>query len=581
VSRSTAANDSATLLRTLRRMALVSPEALEELVRRCAEGISSAAADCVRERGAFAAVALLTRHHPAGRGSAARTPPAVMTGEERVRLLSELDQQLPPRTCPQATSICDARLDDVVVREILDHTHKSNAGTKGEEILERLFAAYEVAPALARLDKLTTQLEGRFDLSGTVLVAHQHILGSVASQFEAMWRLGLAPKRTFVIGKPYSTSRLTATYLERRGCQVQSSLSFDREDILAPDWYQSAREDALRRFFGQVVRDLRNSDVTKLIVLDDGGLVLQWLNKTYDGELLPEAEMSGLAALRVVGVEQTTFGSHLLARLDKSRRRAARYEVPVPVANVAQAYLKLKLESPLIAESVVRELTEWIRSSDAKGSHTLSLARASVGVIGYGSVGAAVCKRLEDEIGRRAVVYDEEASRASVAMTHGFRVVQSPAELARECSVIIGCTGARDGVALEADELSPGTILASASSGNYEFTRAFLTRHRPSRPPVINPEITPQRPASAFDWVHSIFPVKRSGGEVFVLNGGFPVNFTGAVDPIKPDQIELTRCLMLTGVAAALRQLGSDANFGGTVELAPMDQRLLWEMFML
>jgi hypothetical protein len=95
----------------------------------------------------------------------------------------------------------------------------------------------------------------------------------------------------------------------------------------------------------------------------------------------------------------------------------------------------------------------------------------------------------------------------------------------------------------------------------------------------LNPELTPGRAASAFDWLHSILAVPANRGELYVLNGGFPINFTGAVDPISPEQIELTRCLMLAGVSAALEALHSARNFGGPVKLAPIPEEFLKELF--
>ena len=227
---------------------------------------------------------------------------------------------------------------------------------------------------------------------------------------------------------------------------------------------------------------------------------------------------------------------------------------------------------------MVRELDARIRSSKDRGRHVRNLREAVVGVVGFGVVGSWVCRALQQVPVQRIVVFDSDVSHSSIARSFELHVAQSLSELASECSVIIGCTGSRSGVDLTADMLRPRSILASASSGNYEFRPGL-----PQRPQVnrveINPEVTPDRGASPFDWVHSIFQIGVPGGIAYVLNGGFPINFTGGVDPIRAEDIELTRCLIVAGVTAALKELGDQPNFGGPVQLVGIEEEPLHEMF--
>jgi S-adenosylhomocysteine hydrolase len=320
-------------------------------------------------------------------------------------------------------------------------------------------------------------------------------------------------------------------------------------------------------------------EISRLVVLDDGGLILSWLNRAFETDLFSKEDRDNLAKLRVVSVEQTTFGRHLVEHLH-SRRRGDResFSVPIPIGNVAETRLKLEKESGLIADSVVRELDAWIRASKDRGRHIKNLHEASVGVIGFGVVGSWVCKALQQFAVQRIVVFDSDASHSSIARSVGHPVAHSVRDLASQCSVIIGCTGAPGGVELTADMLRPRTILASASSGNHEFTHAFLSSGKGHRED-INPEVTPDRDASAFDWVHSIFTIRVPNGVAYVLNGGFPVNFTGAIDPIRAEDIELTRCLIVAGVGAAMRKLGDEPNFGGPVQLVTVNEGALTEMF--
>lgn len=566
------------LVRLLRRMAALRPAALDQLVRESTKNSSPEVEACLRDYGPFAGLIRLAPLFPHGyldtSGRVSASGYAHAYRHELGTLLQDLNRAVPQRPGRELVSVVEARLDDIVFREVAE-TQERVGSPSSENLMERLFAAYDVVPRLPRLDELVQRLKGEVDLGDSVVVAHQHILGSVVGQFEALWSLGLHPSRTFIVGKPYSTNRAAAMYLKHRGCHIRSGLgAYGTGAILLPAVYQTDNNDALGSFFARVLNELPPRDLTRLIVLDDGGLILAWLDQVSENELFTPEQIQRLSGLRVAGVEQTTFGQRLVERLSSTPDVNAR---PIPIANVAETRLKTEKESRWIGDSVVRELDAWIRSSDARGEHVSSLGEATVGLIGFGVVGSWVARALSD-LARRMIVFDEDARKSSIARSIGYQVAHSIPELACECSVLVGCTGAPDGVEIEASMLTPGMILASASSGNYEFARAFITGAK-ARRPKLNPEINPGRPASGFDWIHSIFPIEVPGGRAFVLNGGFPVNFTGALDPIRPEEIELTRSLIVLGAASALAGLGGSSNFGSEVELVELNESLLNEIF--
>ena len=569
------------LVRLLRRMAAIRPAELTSLISQCAGGSPPEVQQCLKEYGPFAGLVRLAPLFPHGyldtSGRISASGYAHDYRRELGSLLRALNYEIPQSPSRASSSVYESRLDDVVFREVADARERVGHSSS-EDLLERLFAVYDVAPRLPRLAELTERLKDDIDLSDAVMVAHQHILGTVVSQFESLWDLGLKPSRTYVVGKPYSTNRAAALYLEHQGCHVRSGLrGYATGAVLSPADYQAQNNAALGHFFVRVVKTLPKQRLSRLIVLDDGGLVLAWLNRVTESDLFSADEVHLLSKLKVVGVEQTTFGQRVVTRARAEPHSVANSSPTIPVAKVAETRLKIEKESRLIADSVVHEIDAWIRSSNERGRHVQSLSKASVGVIGYGVVGSWVCRVLHDIV-PRMVVFDKDVRKSSSARAVGYQVVHSLQELAEQCSVIIGCTGAPSGVELDASMLSPGTILASASSGNYEFAPVFISGGKLARQD-LNPEVAPGRPASAFDWVHSIFPVKVKGGVAFVLNGGFPVNFTGALDPIRAEEIELTRCLMVLGVASALRRVNGVSNFGGEVELAPIDEDVLGDMF--
>jgi S-adenosylhomocysteine hydrolase len=576
---------SISLIDLLQRMAALPPDELRYMVWSCAEDSPPEVLNCLHEFGPFAGLVRLAPLFP--RGYLDLPPKSSVQGghrQELGQLLVALNRRIPLRRRAVRGSVWDARLDDVVFREINKRRRKHlRSDPAAQDLQELLFAVYDVAPPLARLQELISSMRREVDLSDAVLVAHQHILGTVVSMFEGLWELGLKPSRTYIAGKAYSTNRLAAMYLESKGCAVRSGLeSFSTDAILNPTYYHQDNLDALGEFFADVVKKLPTEEISRLVVLDDGGLILSWLNRAFESPWLSERDAERLSRLKVIGVEQTTFGKNFLQHTVERKRRP--FELAIPVASVASSGLKLHKESKFIAESVVHELDAWVRANEGEEANIKTLDEATVGVVGYGVVGSHVCQMLRSFGVDKIVVFDEDFSHSSVAGTHGYRSVATLKKLVGECSVIIGCTGARAGVDLEAPMLKPGTILASASSGNYEFAQVFTSGKLGSKGigqmhPELNPMVTPGRRPDAFDWVHSIFSLCADQGTTYVLNGGFPVNFTGAIDPIRADQIELTRCLMVQGVASAYRQSGERGNFGQAVELAEIDERPINDVF--
>lgn len=568
----------------LRRIALTDPERVQGLLAQGRSTRHPAIEECLATNGPLTGLAQLSSLFPRGYLEGMRqqreSGADLDYAKGVVDLLRFLDKRLDASPRGAGDSLSNARLDDIVAREVLS-THRNGAGTSDRALLlQHLFDAYEVPPRLNRLEKLMSILGTSVDLSDTLVVAHQHVLGSVVSQFKALWRLGLDPRRTYIAGKPYSINRLAYEYLRREGANIRSGLDhFQVDNVLSPEWYQSQNQVTLNAFLNEALATLLKKEISTLVIIDDGGLVLKALDTLTSG--LPSTELSRFARVRVVGVEQTTFGKHLVQRMGTSGSATSGSSGLIPVSNVANTRLKLERESKLIAKSVIDELHGWIAGSDARDEHVRTLSEATVGVIGFGAVGSWICRELRDGPlkSKSVMVFDEDVSHSSIARSFGYEVAPSTRHLAEECSVIVGCSGAPAGVALSPANLKRGTILASASSGNYEFARVFIGEGTNRHKSRINPDITPHRDASSFDWMHSIFRVDAKGGDAFVLNGGFPVNFTGAVDPIRAEDIELTRCLIVLGVASALQGNQDGPNFGGKVRMAQIDESILTDLF--
>jgi hypothetical protein len=104
-------------------------------------------------------------------------------------------------------------------------------------------------------------------------------------------------------------------------------------------------------------------------------------------------------------------------------------------------------------------------------------------------------------------------------------------------------------------ELSPGTLLVNMASSDTEFC---LWRFFPHIKPVFltTSNNMSHQPSGWEPW-RSLCRVVASDTTFFVANGGFPIDFSGALDPIAPESIQLTRGLLVGGAIQAARSLGA------------------------
>ncbi len=71
------------------------------------------------------------------------------------------------------------------------------------------------------------------------------------------------------------------------------------------------------------------------------------------------------------------------------------------------------------------------------------------------------------------------------------------------------------------------------------------------RLPTRNPPIVIGSASGENHPCFSLYGIDNQKGRFHLVNGGFPVNFTGGVDPIHPNQIQLTRSLLYLAAVQA------------------------------
>lgn len=336
----------------------------------------------------------------------------------------------------------------------------------------------------------TSKLYPNVDLSNVSLVACQHILGTTIDLFEALFEKGLKAENVHLLGKCYSTHALTQEKLVKRGVDVSPLSNL----FIADKSFDDQFKEYVQSFADQLIARGIFSDRKKVIVLDDGGFLLQYLN-----EVLEDAK-------GVTGVEQTSSGFEKLKDLP----------LQFGILNVARSEIKTKVESPLIAEKIIEQIENRISLS--------SSVRALV--IGQGSIG----KAIKEQLTGKARVFGCD-STVGLCDFGGNYTEQLPT-----FDVIIGATGKTILTIEQVRRLKPGALLVSASSSDREFS-AVEMRH------------------DIYSVGNCHVDVDFEG--VRLLNNGFPVNFTGDEHSLSPEDAQLTRSLLFAGVCEAARPLSA------------------------
>ncbi len=371
-------------------------------------------------------------------------------------------------------------------------------------------------------------------LRNTVLVAAQHLLGSTVGLIDWMHRWGLPYEQMFICGKVYSTHRLALWRLSELGVAVNpNSLVLTDAEVRDPEFSYDLRfatdVRATLTQAGPVLNRLRDERKApkQLLVLDDGASSI--------GLLLAEPALA--CGARVAAVEQTRRGARVV-------HNASPGSIAFPIVNVAESAPKLGPEAELIGQSVVDELLIRMRRIEGPGA---SLEGRQVAIVGYGSVGRAVASALRPRGAQRTAV-DIDPSGRQRARDDGVTISSIDRE-SREADVIIGCTGV---CVLETDwaKSRRGRVyLASASSSDVEFRNDPGLRWKAR----LNP--APEIDDSDHQRIHADFVYGDNPAQVIVLNGGYPVNFNGALDPIPAERIQLTRALLLSGLRQAVESV--------------------------
>jgi len=358
-------------------------------------------------------------------------------------------------------------------------------------------------------------------LKDCCLIAGQHILGTTVDLIKLFLKLGLDPQKIYLLGKCYSTNQNAFQELRSLGVYVSDDSFFYDSTVEFDAYYPQIVSD----FISFAIKDLKQkiglSD--KLVILDDGGFVINSLKEKLKKESLTNF-------FKIVGVEQTSSG---LNKISGSK-------IPFPVINVARSFSKLEYESPIIAR-VAHNRLRWAFKE-------LNLSPKKALILGAGYIGNAMFQELS--LGLEVSRYDLDEDLSD----HKTRDL---VDVLNDYDLIVGCTGSTSVPYSIHEYLKSGTILASISSSDREFDAFMLRRQE----------------GASYD-CHEHVHTKKG---IYLLNGGFPVNFYGGLHSVPPEYIQLTRALLAFGVIQAVKDLDKAV---GVINLKKEYQQRVLDKFM-
>jgi hypothetical protein len=407
--------------------------------------------------------------------------------------------------------------------------------------------AARLCPSMPVLDALRSRF-GAVHAQTRFMFGLQHLLGSTTTLLRGILGRQILPGDAYFLGKPYSANPDVIRYLTHRwGCWVHPgscTQPLGRNNDGEMDRRIRHVLDLLRE------RLLSHPDPTsRVLLVDDGGRAIRMLHHRRYADICN----------RFTCVEQTRAGIRAIEQID----------LRIPVVNVAESWVKLQHESPMIADSVNDELAVTLQSMEAAGIATGQRAL----IIGYGAIGKAIATELRRR-GRNVAVFDASRPPREAAMADGFAVYDDLHRALSQGELIIGCTGRPAVLPNDYPFIADGAILVSASSADVEFC-AWQIRPRAhclGRP--VSQADDGRRDTSDDHPCFSLYRAQNADRHFYLVNGGFPVNFTGGIDPIEPAKIQLTRSLLYLGAVQA-----SHAISNGLHALDEMKQEMLMSAY--
>ncbi len=325
-------------------------------------------------------------------------------------------------------------------------------------------------------------------LKNTFLLCCQHLLKDTRLLLLSLQELGLKRDNIAIIGKCYSTNTEVVSSMEADGFDVfipkidfDSHISFDDQFKKHIKLFVKAHEYKISQLPFQ-----------HIIVLDDGGELITTVH-----ELFKDVK-------NIIGIEQTSSGFNKIKQM----------EGIFPIINVARCQAKLNHESPIIAQTILRQLKIHLKDHSFTQKNAL--------ILGNGAIGKAISRQLQFYCSHTKI-YDLDTNRSELNQDEFISYLG-------QADIILGCTGLTSIKHSFHKFLKKEAVLASASSSDREFDAVYL---RKTQEKTFNCHKN-----MVFQNIH-------------LLNCGFPINFSGRAESTPLPKRQLVMSLLLAALCQA------------------------------
>jgi predicted dinucleotide-utilizing enzyme len=421
---------------------------------------------------------------------------------------------------------------------------------KDRALHDALIEAAPIPEALPVLDVSANADDVRLDDYHVVMV--QHALGSIVPFTDKLVQKGVRPDDIEFVTVPYSTNAIVEKKLEDKGLNVHNSCP---DTAIAPRDVETVMERDVFRALQQATKKAEASG-KKLLVIDDGGIVVRLMAGRAKTLGKPKPGDIGLPAdgyrewvmkhrdMPVQVVEQTTRGI-------TEAKKVGSLPAGVTLVDMARSRAKA-FEGPMVGRDAHVVLDKALRDMGRGG-----LDGKEIVVIGYGVIGSAVAKSMR-EAGAKVVVADIGDEARERAEADGFVTFDQPAEALEGKDMVVGCSGHRSVRHEDFFKLKRGAVLASLSSKAMElFTDHLEGRMSPNMYPLQGHGEAPVSKYGRAFQHHQVVENnpndKFSQAVYYLVNNGCPATFTGKVNCVPPEDIQLTEAIKLEAVMQAVR----------------------------
>ncbi len=354
----------------------------------------------------------------------------------------------------------------------------------------------------------------------------QHHLFPFIGRLKIMKKDGMIREKTWFIDIPYSTNKEVVKEILNEYTTHKYPKPFSNPLENYSD-FQLERTKT-------VIREIIKSNPNKLLVIDDGAYFIRAVHELF----IKEPEIVSILYNKTYIIEQTTRGHRYLQNIKYSTIKEI---LNAPIVSVARSKSKLEIEAPFIGIACATSIEQNDRIlSLIKKFNESPDKKIKVGIIGYGSIGAAVYESIKKLI---KPPYDIDIVEIDYRKWQEIKNRQGNpiSELADDrYYMLFGCTGHTAFGWNDRKKVKHNGLLISVSSASIEFSRSNYIEFANLYPddPITIEVVDPGK------GIHSDLHFKGESSDFYFINSGFPVNFTGKKECLPLKFIQPTHALL-------------------------------------